>query len=335
MAAYIKALIKENRLLDGEYVEPYAGGAAIALELLFHEYVARVHVNDISKPVYAFWKSVLDRTEELCRRVRDTDITIKARDEQKAIFARQGEFEDIDIGFAAFFLNRVNRSGILNGGVIGGRDQTGRWKIDARYNREELIFRIESIAKMRDRIQLSQMDALKFLAEKCDRWPPKTLIYLDPPYYGKGRDLYYDFYRPGDHESVRNFVAESLPDRCWIVSYDDAPTIRELYQGYRWRVYKIGYSARETRKGAEVMFFSDTLRISPLVGPVTVTGGSHMGEQDDQYNSEEAAARSDAVLRHMLKRPPEPRVTRPPIRKSQRSTAAGRVKKAAVRRQIS
>jgi DNA adenine methylase len=285
MAAYIKSLIKVNRLLDGEYVEPYAGGAAIALELLFHEYVSRVHINDISKPVFAFWKSVLNSTNELCKRVRDTALTIESRDRQKIIFANQDEFEDIDVGFAAFFLNRVNRSGILNGGAIGGRDQTGPWKIDARYNREELVFRIESIAKMRDRIRLSQMDALKFLKAMHEEWSAKTLLYLDPPYYQKGRELYYDYYRPADHEKVRDFIAEHLSDRFWLVSYDDAPAIRELYQGYRWRAYKIGYSARETREGAEVMFFSDTLRISPLVGPVTVIGGSHMGEQDDQYAS--------------------------------------------------
>ena len=69
LAGYVKRLMKENRLLDGEYVEPYAGGAAIGLELLFHDYVSRIHINDVSKPVYAFWKSVLDQSEELCRLV--------------------------------------------------------------------------------------------------------------------------------------------------------------------------------------------------------------------------------------------------------------------------
>jgi hypothetical protein len=148
---------------------------------------------------------------------------------------------------------------------------------------------------------------------------------LDPPYYEKGRDLYYDFYRPEDHREVRNFVAENLSDRFWIVSYDDATAIRDLYKGYRWRAYEIGYSARETRQGAEVMFFGDTLRISPLVGPATVIGGSHMGGQDDQYSPEEAARRSDEVLKHMLGRPPQPHATRSPARsKTQKPTGAGR-----------
>ena len=72
LAAYIKRLMKENRLLDGEYVEPYAGGAAIALELLFHEYVSAMHINDVSVPVHAFWKSVLKHTEELAKLIIDT-----------------------------------------------------------------------------------------------------------------------------------------------------------------------------------------------------------------------------------------------------------------------
>jgi DNA adenine methylase len=329
MAAYVKSLIKQNKLLDGEYVEPYAGGAAIALELLFHEYVSLIHINDISRPVHAFWSSVLNNTEQLCRRIRDTELTIKARDNQKIIFANQDDFDEIDVGFAAFFLNRVNRSGILNGGVIGGRDQTGPWKIDARYNHEELIFRIEAIAKMRRRIELSHMDAVEFMRCNTSRWPAKTLIYLDPPYYEKGRELYYDFYNHSDHAEVGKFVAGNLTERFWIVSYDDAPVIRDFYKGYRWRTYKIGYSARERREGSEIMFFGDALHISPLVGPVTVIGGSHMGEQDDQYSPEEAARRSDEVLRHMLGRPPQPHAThRPGQARSRKPAASDRARRA-------
>jgi len=103
LAGYIESLIKGNRLLDGEYVEPYAGGAAIALELLFHEYVSRVHINDIGRPVHAFWSSVLNDTDELCKRVRDTELTIGSRDRQKSILAHQDDFTEIDIGFATFF----------------------------------------------------------------------------------------------------------------------------------------------------------------------------------------------------------------------------------------
>lgn len=186
LATYVKRLMKANRLLDGEYVEPYAGGAAIALELLFHEYVSRIHINDLSRPIYTFWRSVLEHTDELCRMIQDTPRTVEAWDAQKKILTNEADYETVPVGFATFFLNRTNRSGILNGGIIGGRDQTGPWKIDARFNTEELIARIEGIAKMRSRMSLTRSDAIKFLRSGVKRWPKKTLIYLDPPVLRKG-----------------------------------------------------------------------------------------------------------------------------------------------------
>ena len=269
LAPYVKRLMKLNGLLDGEYVEPYAGGAGIALELLFHEYVSAIHINDVSRRVYAFWLSVLDHTEELCRLIRDTPRTVEAWDAQKKVLANEADHDILPVGFATFFLNRTNRSGILNGGIIGGRDQSGPWKIDARYNAEELIARVRAIANMRRRIHLTRMDAINFLKNGTKRWPRKTLIYLDPPYYVKGRDLYYDFYAHADHHAVSSLLKTEISNQSWIVSYDDAPEIRELYSECRCISYGIGYSARGSRKGAEVMFFDDSLDIPPLVGSIS------------------------------------------------------------------
>src|SRR5260221_5390008 len=163
LAVFVKELMKRNGLLDGEYVEPYAGGAAIALELLLQEYVSHVHINDISRPIYAFWKSALDDTERLVRLIRNTPLTVQAWDRQKRVMANPRDHDNLELGFATFFLNRTNRSGILDAGIIGGRDQSGPWKIDARFNAAELAYRVESIAKLRSRISLSREDAKKFL----------------------------------------------------------------------------------------------------------------------------------------------------------------------------
>ena len=271
LAAYIKSLLKENRLLDGEYVEPFAGGAAIALELLFHEYVSRIHINDVSKLVHAFWKSVLSDTEAFCRLVMETPLTVTQWDKEKQILQHPSEHDSTALGFATFFLNRTNRSGILNGGIIGGRDQTGLWKIDARYNARELVRRIEEIARMRSRIRLTRQDALTFLTAGVGKWPKETLIYLDPPYYVKGRDLYYDFYEPEDHRHIANFMNSSVDRQRWIVSYDNVKPIRDLYPQSRHVIYSIGYSARSASQGSEVMFFGDGLKIPPLIGPVRMT----------------------------------------------------------------
>lgn len=270
LAAFFKSVIEANELEDGTYVEPYAGGAAIALELLFHEYVSQIHINDISRPVYAFWKSVLDHTEDFVRLIRNTRLTVRSWDKQKQVFAHAKDYDDLELGFATFFLNRTNRSGILNGGIIGGRDQSGPWKIDARFNVPELIFRIESIAKLRSRIRLSRKDALALLSSKLNVWPEKTLIYLDPPYYAKGKDLYYDYYTPEDHERIAEFVTGKIDRQKWIVSYDNVKEIRKMYAGYRKIVYGLSYSARESRQGAETMFFNEGLQIPRRTGAMRV-----------------------------------------------------------------
>lgn len=272
LAEYMKEIIRNNKLYDGEYVEPYAGGAAIGLELMFQEYVSRIHINDVSHHIYSFWKSVLHDTEELCRLIKNTRLSVASWDRQKRIFSNPHDYDYVQIGFATFFLNRTNRSGILNGGPIGGRDQTGPWKIDARYNADELNFRIESIAKMRNRIKLTHSDALAFLKFGLPKWPKKTLIYLDPPYFAQGRELYYDYYHPDDHADVARFIGAKMNSRFWMVSYDNVAAIRKLYSDYRSTVYNVGYSARERREGKEVMFFSPKLVVPDLVGPIRQIG---------------------------------------------------------------
>jgi len=270
LAPFVKNLIEVNELNDGTYVEPYAGGAAIALELLFHEYISQIYINDISRSVYAFWKSVLDHTEPLVRLIFDTKLTVRAWDKQKHVLAHQDDYDDLALGFATFFLNRTNRSGILNGGIIGGRDQSGPWKIDARFNAHELIFRIEAIARLRNRIHLSKMDAVAFLKKHLTNWSEKTLIYLDPPYYTKGKALYYDYYSHEDHEQVAKLVTKRIRRQKWMVSYDNVRAIRRMYNGYRNIDYGVYYSARESKEGREVMFFDQVVRIPSLTGAMRV-----------------------------------------------------------------
>ncbi len=268
IARFIRDIIRLNGLSDGRYVEPYAGGAAVAWELLITGVVRRVVINDINRPVYAFWNSVLTRTDALCSLIEKTILTVEEWDRQKAIFRNHETADELDLGFAFFFLNRTNRSGILNGGVIGGREQTGKWKIDARYNKPELISRIRKISALRSRIELSCMDAQAFLAEKSPEWKANTLVYIDPPYFEKGRYLYYDAYAPEDHASIAESI-QRLSHVSWIVSYDDVSPIHTHYQEFPWLQYTLNYSARTSSRGREAMFFSRNLEIpgvrSPLV----------------------------------------------------------------------
>lgn len=268
LAPFLKQLLKSNGLLDAEYVEPYAGGAGVALELLMSEYVSHVHINDFSRPVYAFWRSVLTYTDRLCQMIRDTPLTVAAWDAQKRVINAPSAHDLLTLGFATFYLNRTNRSGILNAGIIGGRAQAGAWKIDARYNAADLIRRIEAIAERHRDITLTCMDALKFLQAGAATWPAKTLVYLDPPYYLKGPDLYLNSYKHENHVDISQCVRKSLRRPRWIVSYDNAPEIRAMYAGERHVLYDIGYSARNVRQGREVMFFSKGLEVPDLVGAI-------------------------------------------------------------------
>ena len=158
LARFMRDVVRLNGLSDGHYVEPFAGGAAIAWELLLTGIVKRVTINDINRPVYAFWRCVVEETEELNKRISDTAVSLSTWDKCKATFSDADNQDDIDVAFAFFFLNRTNRSGILNAGVIGGRDQTGKWKIDARYNKLELIQRISKIAAYGSKITVCQED---------------------------------------------------------------------------------------------------------------------------------------------------------------------------------
>ena len=271
LASFVKKIIQANKLDDGEYVEPYAGGAAVALELLFLEHVSHIHINDISKPIFSFWTSVLNSTDELCRLIVDTPRTVEIWDKQKAVLKAGTQSSELETGFALFFLNRTNRSGILNAGIIGGRDQTGPWKIDARYNADELVRRIQSVARMSSRISLTNHDAVEFLREGSKKWPRKTLIYCDPPYYVKGRELYFDFYRHEDHCEIAQLVTSEISEQSWIVSYDNVEAIREMYAGNQFITYQIGYSARSSRSGSEIMFFDPNLIVPEISGPLSET----------------------------------------------------------------
>ena len=273
LTAFIRQLVKQNQLGD-VYAEPYAGGAGIAINLLLGGDVSNIRINDLSRPVYAFWKSLLENPAGLSRLIVDTPLNVAEWDRQKSILTYDDISDPLSLGFAMFFLNRTNRSGILNGGPIGGRDQSGFWKIDARYNTKDLVERIDRIAQQSNRIEVTNLDALEFLKKANSELSKSSLIYLDPPYYVKGRDLYYHFYRHDDHEEVADAVAD-LVEPQWLVSYDNIYQIRDIYKGYRRIIYDIGYSARSARRGSEIMFFADGLKIPALSGAVVATEELH------------------------------------------------------------
>ena len=274
LSKFMAAIVRANGLSDGRYIEPYAGGAGVAWELLITGVVRRVLINDISPQVFAFWTSVLSHTDEFCRRIQDIPLSVEEWDRQKEVFRRPEDASTIELGVSCFYLNRTNRSGILNGGLIGGRNQKGKWRMDARFNREDLIHRITKIADCAGRIEVTCADAVEFLREKSGDFGKKDLIYIDPPYFEKGRLLYYDAYEPDDHAAVAELLAE-LEGPSWVVSYDDVDAIRSLYAFAPRLQYTIGYSARSRMRGREVMFFSKGMAVPELVSPLREARGAN------------------------------------------------------------
>ena len=206
-SAYILETMKQNDLVGGTYVEPFAGGAAIAWYLLLEEHVEQVYINDLNPSIYAFWYSVLNRCDELCELIEMVSVTIDEWHKQKAI-QTDTSATLLERGFSTFFLNRTNRSGIIKAGVIGGLSQTGNYKIDCRFNKSKLLEQIQKISKYRESIFLTNYDAAEFIDEVLPRIENKCLVNIDPPYYVKGKGLYQNFFEHDDHfrlyESVKN-----------------------------------------------------------------------------------------------------------------------------------
>lgn len=264
LSNYIKLIFQLNNLMDGIYAEPYAGGSGVALSLLFSEYAKEIYINDISDSIYAFWFSVLHHTDELCALIKETEINIDEWNKQKEI---QGK-DDISIlerGFSTFYLNRTNRSGIILGGVIGGIAQSGVYKLDARFNKENLIKRIQRISRFRSRIHLYNKDAQQFITKISSELSDKALIYFDPPYYIKGKGLYEDYYEHEDHLRLSKFI--SMLNFNWIISYDNSQIIKDFYDDFRCVTYNLSYSVSERYKGTEIMFFSNNLQIPSVQNP--------------------------------------------------------------------
>lgn len=256
-APFVKDLMEVNNL-SGDYLEPFAGGAGVALDLLYSGYCKNIHINDFDSAVYNFWKAITTNTEEFLRVLNQTPITIEEWYRQKTILDNPMNHSDIEHGFAAFFLNRTNRSGILKGGVIGGKNQDGNYKLDARFHKENLSKRIEKIGDFSDRIKVYNLDALDLLNKVDTMLPNDSLIYLDPPYYVKGQGLYRNFYTHEDHVQIRKAL-DNVKTK-WIVSYDNCNEIKDIYLGYRQEDYELNYSAYYKMKGSEVMIYCDNLK---------------------------------------------------------------------------
>lgn len=258
LAAFIAKVCVDNGI-NGVYVEPYAGGASVALFLLLEGFVDNIIINDKDRSIYAFWYSVLNNNESLCELINKTEVTIENWYKFRMVQDNKKKAPLLELGFSTLFMNRTNRSGIISAGPIGGNKQESAYSIDCRFNKKELIKRIRKIGERKKNIKLYSIDALalidKIEGQVCN---DNTVFYFDPPYYLKASSLYMNHYKDEDHKIVSNRIKE-IKNINWIVSYDNVPEIRDLYSSYEKKEYSFKHTAYEIRQGKEILFFSPNL----------------------------------------------------------------------------
>ena len=248
-------VIEDNSLSNITYVEPYAGGAGAALALLYSGKVGKIVINDLDPAIHAFWSAATKYSDAFIAKMHSTPVNIREWRRQRATY-QDKDAELFDRGFATFFLNRTNISGIMGGGPIGGLDQKGKWKINARFNKQTLAKRLQQLALHSDRISVTNEDGVKLIKKYLDR--KNTFIYLDPPYFEKGSSLYMNSYEGSDHDKLSNILNEH-PDAFWLLTYDNKRQIKSLYPDRRIANFTLDYRAYQARIGKEVLILSDSV----------------------------------------------------------------------------
>ena len=254
----LRALIRKNGVSKGTYIEPYAGGAGAALALLITGEVRRIVINDLDPAIWAFWRSAVKFNDEFAALLSNAEVTVEEWHRQRDIYVAGDTADVLSLGFATFYLNRTNRSGVLNGGPIGGHDQTGNYKIDARFNKDSLLERLRLLALYKRKITVLHRDGASVIREYADR--DDCFTYADPPYFLKAGSLYLNSFKPSDHAALAETLNQHA-DSHWLLTYDDVPQIGALYPDRRRSHVALHYSAHRVVQADEALVFSDRLQV--------------------------------------------------------------------------
>lgn len=248
----IRKLIVANEFTDRTYVEPFVGGFGVGIALLEDNIIERAVINDLDIHLYHFWNAVLYQTEALIDLVRDTPITLDERMRQKEIYLNEGSPPLLD-GFSTLFLNRVNYSGVLFAGPLGGKNQASAYPIGCRFNKNNIIERIQTVARFRDQILLYHRDACELMVELLAEEGNGLFFNIDPPYVLKGKSLYSEYYTEEDHRNLGYIIHEHLRNVPWIVTYDSCDLVRDIYQEDLILEYGVFHSAHNRTQGRELV----------------------------------------------------------------------------------
>ena len=234
-AGYIKEALRLNALRPGLFVEPFAGGASVALQLVKDEAVKCMGLIERDPLVAAFWKTVFFDADWLVRQVKTTPVTV----EQWCALKTGRHKTARERAFACLYLNRTSFSGIIaqGAGPLGGYKQASVHKIDCRFTRQTLIRRIRQAEALREKVafvwNLTWADGLARIRMMQARGslPCDVFYYVDPPFFEKAKRLYTYYFTDTDHRRLRDVLLTM--QEPWILSYDSAERVRELYGDVR------------------------------------------------------------------------------------------------------
>ncbi len=266
LANYISDVLESHLLTGCSFYETYLGGAAVSLDLLGKGSIANAVWVERDPLVYAFWHSVLNDPEGLSAAINDLDITIDTWEAfqhyRDVLSPNDVSFSLLELGVAGLFFNRTNFSGILGAGPIGGRNQSSKYGIDCRFNKNRIIEQIWSVSEYSDLIELHYGDAIEFMLRNAETISTGfNFVYIDPPYYTQGKKLYRYFYEDKDHLALANFIGEQ--GYPWLISYDDHPRIRELYGQNEIQPIYLDYKVKSSRRAKELLI--SNIEIPPPV----------------------------------------------------------------------
>lgn len=268
LAGLLKDIRRINGLGDRSVAEPFAGGAGASLTLLFQEDAPEILVNDADRAVHDFWWSLVNRMTAFSKLLSRTRVSMAEWRRQRDTYRSRSRASRLKRGFAAFYLNRCNRSGIImNGGPIGGVAQTGPWKLNARFNRADLHRRCRRVGEYGSRIRVSCQDGIEFIRTSD---ASKTVFFIDPPYFVKGQTLYLNSLDESYHIAL-SLQLRAMTEDAWILTYDDCPEIRGMYEGWASvRPFSLQYAASARRSGKEVLVTPKWMRLPDSQGSVAV-----------------------------------------------------------------
>lgn len=267
LADFLTQTIKLNELTGCSYFEPFAGGAGAALRLLREGTVSEIHLNDFDLCIYAFWRAVIDQSERFAETIHSVPLDIPEWKRQREIYRVQDMCKLFELGFATFYLNRCNRSGMLFGAApIGGYAQEGQWKLDVRFNKENLAKQVLAVGRKRDHIHITNLDAREFLINHLpgEREAQDIFTYLDPPYYSNGKRLYLNSYSCQDHTRLAGYIQRQA-NLKWVMSYDDTPIIRDLYRDSDIHWIPTRYSLQRKQRARELLIAPSHVKLPESV----------------------------------------------------------------------